>query len=58
MPTNKAKSKKILGRPEGSKYYHLIQSEKAKNYSQSKVAKILGISISTVKRHWDNGIFG
>ena len=47
MPTNKAKSKKILGRPEGSKHY-----------SQSKVAKILGISISTVKRHWDNGIFG
>ncbi|EGD9189362.1 sigma-70 family RNA polymerase sigma factor, partial [Escherichia coli] len=45
-------------RPEGSKYYHLIQSEKAKHYSQSKVAKILGISISTVKRHWDNGIFG
>ncbi|WP_326930065.1 hypothetical protein [Citrobacter freundii] len=29
-----------------------------KHYSQSKVAKILGISISTVKRHWDNGIFG
>lgn len=58
MPTNKAKSKKILGRPEGSKYSHLIQSEKAKHYSQSKVAKILGISISTVKRYWDNGIFG
>ena len=56
MPTNKAKT--ILGRPEGSKYSHLIQSEKAKHYSQSKVAKILGISISTVKRHWDNGIFG
>ncbi|HBB2688975.1 TPA: helix-turn-helix domain-containing protein, partial [Escherichia coli] len=35
-----------------------IQNEKAKHYSQSKVAKILGISISTVKRYWDNGIFG
>lgn len=58
MPTNKTNSKKMQGRPEGSKYSHLIQNEKAKHYSQSKVAKILGISISTVKRHWDNGIFG
>ncbi|AUV25346.1 sigma-70 family RNA polymerase sigma factor [Yersinia enterocolitica] len=58
MPTNNTNSKKIQGRPEGSKYFPLIQNEKAKHYSQSKVAKILGISISTVKRYWDNGIFG
>ncbi|MGK4088968.1 helix-turn-helix domain-containing protein [Enterobacter hormaechei] len=48
----------MQGRPEGSKYSYLIQNEKAKHYSQSKVAKILGISISTVKRYWDDGIFG
>ncbi len=58
MPVNNMNSKKMHGRPEGSKYFLMIQNEKKKRYSQSKVAKILGISISTVKRHWNNGIFG
>ncbi|WP_370553638.1 sigma-70 family RNA polymerase sigma factor [Edwardsiella tarda] len=58
MQSNRINSKKILGRPEGSKYFVLIQNEKKKRLSQSKVAKTLGISLSTVKRYWANGIFG
>ncbi|HGH5977230.1 TPA: sigma-70 family RNA polymerase sigma factor [Kluyvera georgiana] len=58
MQSNRINSKKVLGRPEGSKYFFLIQNEKKKRLSQSKVAKTLGISLSTVKRYWANGIFG
>ncbi|WP_074172182.1 transcriptional regulator [Enterobacter cloacae] len=58
MQSNRISSNKILGRPEGSKYFVLIQNEKKKRLSQSKVAKTLGISLSTVKRYWANGIFG
>ncbi|EJT4821480.1 sigma-70 family RNA polymerase sigma factor [Citrobacter freundii] len=58
MQSNRINSKKTPGRPEGSKYFVLIQNEKKKRLSQSKVAKTLGISLSTVKRYWANGIFG
>lgn len=58
MQSNRINSKKIIGRPEGSKFFVLIQNEKKKRLSQSKVAKTLGISLSTVKRYWANGIFG
>lgn len=58
MQSNIINSKKTPGRPEGSKYFVLIQNEKKKRLSQSKVAKTLGISLSTVKRYWANGIFG
>lgn len=58
MHSNRINSKKTLGRPEGSKFFVLIQNEKKKRLSQSKVAKTLGISLSTVKRYWANGIFG
>ncbi|EET1434983.1 TPA: winged helix-turn-helix transcriptional regulator [Escherichia coli] len=58
MQSNRINSKKTPGRTEGSKYFVLIQNEKKKRLSQSKIANILGISLSTVKRYWANGIFG
>lgn len=49
---------KQLGRKEGSKYYDDIQIARIKGYTQSQTAKQLGVSTSTVKRHWSNGIIG
>ena len=43
-----------LGRPEAHDTTIAVQEKKAGGLSQSKVAKELGISISTVKRHWNN----
>lgn len=50
--------KKPLGRKEGSKHNLAIYRLKLKGYKQAKVARELGISLSTVKRHWSNGIIG
>ncbi|HCT3928163.1 TPA: recombinase family protein [Citrobacter koseri] len=50
--------KKPLGRKEGSKYRNDITKLKSAGYSQAETAKKLGISLSTVKRHWNNGIIG
>lgn len=50
--------KKPLGRKEGSKYRNDITKLKSARYSQAETAKKLGISLSTVKRHWSNGIIG
>ena len=50
--------KKPLGRKEGSKHKSDIIRLKVAGYAQSKTAKILGISLSTVKRHWKNGVIG
>ncbi|AHF76146.1 DNA-binding protein [Sodalis praecaptivus] len=50
--------KKPLGRKEGSHHKLSIYTLKLKGYKQSEVARELGVSISTVKRHWSNGIIG
>lgn len=50
--------KKPLGRKEGSKHKLSIYTLKLKGYKQSQIAQQLGISLSTVKRHWSNGIIG
>ncbi|EBO9651280.1 recombinase family protein [Salmonella enterica subsp. enterica serovar Berlin] len=50
--------KKPLGRKEGSKYKLSIYTLKLKGYKQSQIAQQLGISLSTVKRHWSNRIIG
>ncbi|EOG2870645.1 recombinase family protein [Salmonella enterica] len=50
--------KKPLGRKEGSKHKLSIYTLKLKGYKQAQVAKLLNISLSTVKRHWSNGIIG
>jgi len=50
--------KKTLGRKEGSKHKLSIYTLKLKGYKQSQIAQQLGISLSTVKRHWSNGIIG
>nr|WP_071602233.1 LuxR C-terminal-related transcriptional regulator [Cronobacter dublinensis] len=44
--------KKALGRKKGSKHEMEILKHKLKGQTQIQTAKILGISISTVKRHW------
>lgn len=44
---------KRLGRPEALATTDLVQLEKAKGLSQSKVAEALGLGIATVKRHWN-----
>jgi DNA invertase Pin-like site-specific DNA recombinase len=46
--------KKALGRKKGSKHKMEILKLKLKGHTQIQTAKILGISISTVKRHWKN----
>jgi DNA invertase Pin-like site-specific DNA recombinase len=43
-----------LGRPEARNTTIAVQAKKAGGLSQSNVAKELGISIATVKRHWNN----
>lgn len=50
--------KKPLGRKEGSKYRNDITKLKSARYTQAETAKKLGISLATVKRHWNNGIIG
>ncbi|HAT1608151.1 TPA: recombinase family protein [Raoultella planticola] len=50
--------KKPLGRKEGSQYKLSIYTLKLKGYKQSEVARELGVSLSTVKRNWRNGIIG
>lgn len=44
---------KKLGRPEACNTTIAVQGKKAGGLSQSNVAKELGISIATVKRHWN-----
>ena len=44
---------KRLGRPEARNTTIAVQAKKAGGLSQSNVAKELGISIATVKRHWN-----
>jgi len=46
-------SHKTAGRPEAIKTTKKVQAEKAKGLTQSEVARALGISIPTVKRHWN-----
>ena len=48
----KAQGKK-LGRPIASKTTKLVLEKKSDGLSQSKVAANLGISLATVKRHWN-----
>jgi putative DNA-invertase from lambdoid prophage Rac len=43
----------MLGRPEATETTKAVQLEKAKGLSQSKVAEALGVSLPTVKRHWN-----
>lgn len=50
--------KKPLGRKEGSQHKLSIYTLKLKGYKQSEVARELGVSLSTVKRNWRNGIIG
>lgn len=42
-----------LGRPKAIETTKSVQKLKAEGLSQSKVAKALGVSIPTVKRHWN-----
>ena len=50
----KAEGKK-LGRPAATKTFKAVQRCKTEQkFSQSQTAKALGISIATVKRHWNN----
>lgn len=48
----KAEGKK-LGRPEATKTTQQVLEQRAKGLSQSKVASGLGVSLATVKRHWN-----
>jgi putative DNA-invertase from lambdoid prophage Rac len=42
-----------LGRPKAEQTTSAVQAEKLKGLSQSKTAMTLGISLATVKRHWN-----
>jgi DNA invertase Pin-like site-specific DNA recombinase len=44
---------KRIGRPKATGTLKLVQESKIEGLSQSKVAKKLGISLPTVKRHWN-----
>ncbi|MFA0078457.1 recombinase family protein [Vibrio artabrorum] len=48
----KAEGKKI-GRPAATDTRNTVQSHKAKGLSQSATSKATGLSIATVKRHWN-----
>ena len=51
---NRAKAQGVkLGRPAGTKARVQVQVLKGEGLSQSKVAKKAGISLATVKRHWN-----
>jgi len=47
------KDGKTLGRPVAIATTASVQKKKANGLSQSQVAESLGISIPTVKRHWN-----
>ncbi|WP_444878264.1 recombinase family protein [Citrobacter koseri] len=52
----KAKANGVkLGRKEATDTTHKVQELRSEGLSQSKVAKRLGVSVSTVKRHWNKG---
>lgn len=44
---------KVIGRPKAKKTTERVSEAKSEGLSQSKVAKKLGLSIATVKRHWN-----
>ena len=52
------KEGKQIGRPQATGTTKAVQELKLKKYSQSKVAKELGLSIPTVKRHWNKVLEG
>jgi DNA invertase Pin-like site-specific DNA recombinase len=53
----KAKAEgKRLGRPEATETTLLVLEQRSKGLSQAKAAKLLGISLPTVKRHWNKVI--
>lgn len=53
----RAKSEgKKLGRPIAIKTFKQVQEAKEKGLSQSKTAKLLGLGIATVKRHWNTKV--
>lgn len=47
---------KVIGRPKAKKTTESVLAAKAEGLSQSKVAKKLGLSIATVKRHWNSKV--
>jgi putative DNA-invertase from lambdoid prophage Rac len=47
------KDGKKLGRPVATKTTVLVQNSKGKGLSQSQAAEELGVSLPTVKRHWN-----
>lgn len=47
-----------LGRPEAKETTKRVLEAKQRGLSQSKVARELGISIPTVKRHWNKSLAG
>lgn len=49
---------KPLGRREGSQNRERIELAKRRGLTQSQTAKLLRVSISTVKRNWNSGIIG
>ncbi|HFH2646132.1 TPA: recombinase family protein, partial [Escherichia coli] len=52
----KAKANGVkLGRKEATDTTQKVQELRSEGLSQSKVAKRLSISVSTVKRHWNKG---
>jgi len=52
---NRAKAEgKKLGRPKATDTLKAVQTYKREGLSQSKTAERLGISLSTVKRHWND----
>jgi len=51
--TQAKKDGKKLGRPVVTGTTALVQNAKGKGLSQSQVAESLGVSLPTVKRHWN-----
>lgn len=49
----KAEGKK-LGRPAATETHNKVQEARAQGLSQSKAANVLGLSLATVKRHWND----
>jgi len=47
---------KKLGRPKATGTTEKVLDAKAEGLSQSKVAMKLGMSVATVKRHWNNSV--
>jgi len=44
---------KKLGRPEATKTTKVVQEHKISGYSQSQTAEASGLSLATIKRHWN-----